>query len=147
MTFVNFEKVGVQVILKNTIAFILSYKFSGISIRQKSQLQWGCDDVLFEDKKIPVNSPQVSFARPSTPLIKDANLYVSGLPKTMTQEDLQRIFQPYGRIITSRILVDPCTGTRLYPGFIADLENLKNLENLEFSILQLNLKTCRFLLK
>ena len=28
----------------------------------------------------------------------------------MTQEDLQRIFQPFGRIITSRILVDPSTG-------------------------------------
>nr|CAB3242085.1 ELAV-like protein 2 [Phallusia mammillata] len=61
---------------------------------------------------------KVSFARPSTPLIKDANLYVSGLPKTMTQEDLQRIFQPYGRIITSRILVDPSTGMSRGVGFV-----------------------------
>jgi len=37
-------------------------------------------------------------------------LYVSGLAKSMTQDDLQRIFQPFGRIITSRILVDPSTG-------------------------------------
>ncbi|XP_039251680.1 ELAV-like protein 1 isoform X2 [Styela clava] len=61
---------------------------------------------------------KVSFARPSTPLIKDANLYVSGLPKSMTQEDLQRIFSPYGRIITSRILVDFCTGMSRGVGFV-----------------------------
>ncbi|CAK8685555.1 unnamed protein product [Clavelina lepadiformis] len=61
---------------------------------------------------------KVSFARPSTPLIKDANLYVSGLPKSMTQEDLQRIFQPFGRIITSRILVDPSTGMSRGVGFV-----------------------------
>lgn len=61
---------------------------------------------------------KVSYARPSTPLIKDANLYVSGLPKTMTQDDLQRIFSPYGRIITSRILVDFCTGMSRGVGFV-----------------------------
>ena len=66
---------------------------------------------------------QVSFARPSTPLIKDANLYVSGLPKTMTHEDLQRVFQPYGRIITSRILQDACTG--FYFAFILVLKYCK----------------------
>nr|XP_026690480.1 ELAV-like protein 2 isoform X2 [Ciona intestinalis] len=61
---------------------------------------------------------KVSFARPSTPLIKDANLYVSGLPKSMTQEDLQRIFHPFGRIITSRILVEPSTGMSRGVGFV-----------------------------
>lgn len=47
---------------------------------------------------------KVSFARPSSDAIKGANLYVSGLPKSMTQEDLEAIFQPFGAIITSRIL-------------------------------------------
>uniref|UniRef100_H2YKB8 RRM domain-containing protein n=1 Tax=Ciona savignyi TaxID=51511 RepID=H2YKB8_CIOSA len=61
---------------------------------------------------------KVSYARPSTPLIKDANLYVSGLPKSMTQEDLQRIFHPFGRIITSRILVEPSTGMSRGVGFV-----------------------------
>ncbi|XP_013105304.1 protein elav isoform X2 [Stomoxys calcitrans] len=47
---------------------------------------------------------KVSFARPSSEAIKGANLYVSGLPKTMTQQDLEAIFAPFGQIITSRIL-------------------------------------------
>jgi len=53
---------------------------------------------------------QVSFARPSSEAIKGANLYVSGLPKHMTQQDLENLFSPYGRIITSRILCDNMTG-------------------------------------
>lgn len=47
---------------------------------------------------------KVSFARPSSDAIKGANLYISGLPKTMTQQDLEQIFCSYGTIITSRIL-------------------------------------------
>lgn len=53
---------------------------------------------------------QVSYARPSSASIRDANLYVSGLPKTMTQKELEQLFSQYGRIITSRILVDQVTG-------------------------------------
>jgi len=49
---------------------------------------------------------KVSFARPSSESIKGANLYVSGLPKNMSQEELEGLFKPYGRIITSRILSD-----------------------------------------
>jgi ELAV like protein 2/3/4 len=47
---------------------------------------------------------KVSFARPSSESIKGANLYISGLPKTITQEELEDIFRPYGEIITSRVL-------------------------------------------
>ncbi|XP_065201809.1 ELAV-like protein 3 [Planococcus citri] len=49
---------------------------------------------------------KVSYARPSSESIKGANLYVSGLPKNMTQMELESLFAPYGRIITSRILCD-----------------------------------------
>ncbi|KAI7695208.1 ELAV-like protein 3 [Sarcoptes scabiei] len=49
---------------------------------------------------------KVSFARPSSESIKGANLYVSGIPKTMTQQELENLFAPFGRIITSRILCD-----------------------------------------
>ncbi|NXD46507.1 ELAV2 protein, partial [Copsychus sechellarum] len=52
---------------------------------------------------------KVSYARPSSASIRDANLYVSGLPKTMTQKELEQLFSQYGRIITSRILVDQVT--------------------------------------
>ncbi|KAG1693788.1 ELAV-like protein 4 [Nymphon striatum] len=34
---------------------------------------------------------------------------VSGLPKSMTQQELESLFSPYGRIITSRILCDNVT--------------------------------------
>ncbi|CAG9792297.1 unnamed protein product [Diatraea saccharalis] len=53
---------------------------------------------------------KVSYARPSSEAIKGANLYVSGLPKTMTQTELERLFSPYGRIITSRILCENSGG-------------------------------------
>lgn len=49
---------------------------------------------------------KVSFARPSSDAIKGANLYISGLPKSMTQDDLEKLFSPFGRIITSRILTE-----------------------------------------
>ncbi|KAJ7405353.1 ELAV-like protein 4 [Willisornis vidua] len=61
---------------------------------------------------------QVSYARPSSASIRDANLYVSGLPKTMTQKELEQLFSQYGRIITSRILVDQVTGVSRGVGFI-----------------------------
>jgi len=59
---------------------------------------------------------KVSFARPSSEQIKGANLYVSGLPKSMTQQDLEALFSSYGRIITSRILSDNITGSGLSKG-------------------------------
>ncbi|CAO1312587.1 unnamed protein product [Diamesa serratosioi] len=61
---------------------------------------------------------KVSFARPSSESIKGANLYVSGLPKNITQPDLEAIFDSYGRIITSRILSDSMTGLSKGVGFI-----------------------------
>ncbi|XP_064197070.1 ELAV-like protein 1 [Anguilla rostrata] len=53
---------------------------------------------------------KVSYARPSSDTIKDANLYISGLPRTMTQKDVEDMFARYGRIINSRVLVDQATG-------------------------------------
>uniref|UniRef100_A0A8D8TL61 ELAV-like protein 2 n=3 Tax=Cacopsylla melanoneura TaxID=428564 RepID=A0A8D8TL61_9HEMI len=49
---------------------------------------------------------KVSYARPSCESIKRANLYICGLSKEMTKEDLEKLFSPYGTIITSRILCD-----------------------------------------
>lgn len=59
---------------------------------------------------------KVSYARPSSEAIKGANLYVSGLPKNMTQQDLETLFSPYGRIITSRILCDNITVRQFVTG-------------------------------
>ncbi|XP_054614415.1 ELAV-like protein 3 isoform X8 [Dunckerocampus dactyliophorus] len=59
--------------------------------------------------KLQTKTIKVSYARPSSASIRDANLYVSGLPKTMSQKDMEQLFSQYGRIITSRILVDQVT--------------------------------------
>lgn len=61
---------------------------------------------------------KVSYARPSSEAIKGANLYVSGLPKHMTQPDLERLFSSCGAIITSRILCDNISGLSKGVGFI-----------------------------
>jgi ELAV like protein 2/3/4 len=61
---------------------------------------------------------KVSIARPSSETIKGANLYISGLPKSMTQLDLEHLFNKCGHIITSRILADPQTGISKGVGFI-----------------------------
>jgi len=65
---------------------------------------------IFELEHCLYVSVEVSLARPSCELIKGANLYVSGLPKSMTQRELESMFVPCGNIITSRILCDSQTG-------------------------------------
>lgn len=64
-------------------------------------------------KQESVSCCQVSYARPSSDTIKDANLYISGLPKSMTQKDVEDMFSRFGRIINSRVLVDQVTGMTL----------------------------------
>ncbi|XP_029440408.1 ELAV-like protein 3 [Rhinatrema bivittatum] len=59
--------------------------------------------------KLQTKTIKVSYARPSSASIRDANLYVSGLPKAMSQKEMEQLFSQYGRIITSRILVDQVT--------------------------------------
>lgn len=61
---------------------------------------------------------KVSVARPSSESIKGANLYISGLPKNMAQQDLETMFTNCGIIITSRILCDQNTGISKGVGFI-----------------------------
>ena len=60
---------------------------------------------------------KVSYARPSSTAIKNANLYIAYLPKTFTQADLEGLFQQFGNIITSKILVDE-TGVSRGVGFV-----------------------------
>ncbi|XP_052475815.1 ELAV-like protein 1 isoform X1 [Carassius gibelio] len=61
---------------------------------------------------------KVSYARPSSDTIKDANLYISGLPKTMMQKDVEEMFASYGRIINSHVLVDQASGLSRGVAFI-----------------------------
>ncbi|KAM5192843.1 ELAV-like protein 1 isoform 1-T1 [Mantella aurantiaca] len=76
---------------------------------------------------------KVSFARPSSENIKDANLYISGLPRTMTQKDVEDMFSGFGRIINSRVLVDQATAKEwllLSRGLQEDQKISNNLTNL-----------------
>jgi ELAV like protein 2/3/4 len=61
---------------------------------------------------------KVSLARPSTEAIKGANLYICGLPKKMTQHELEDLFSRCGKIITARILNDNKTGLSRGVAFI-----------------------------
>lgn len=63
---------------------------------------------------------KVSYARPSSDSIKGANLYVSGLPKHMNQQDLEKLFSPYGTIISSRILHENISVGHLLQGGAED---------------------------
>lgn len=72
----------------------------------------------FNGLRLQNKTIKVSFARPSSDAIKGANLYVSGLSKSMTQQDLESLFSSFGQIITSRILCDNITGLSKGVGFI-----------------------------
>ncbi|XP_038129967.1 ELAV-like protein 1a isoform X4 [Cyprinodon tularosa] len=61
---------------------------------------------------------KVSYARPSSETIKDANLYISGLPRSMTQKDVEEMFSRFGHIINSRVLVDQSSGVSRGVAFI-----------------------------
>ena len=69
---------------------------------------------------LPLNNKtiKVSYARPSSSAIKNANLYVANLPQQFSQNELEAMFRPYGTIITSKVLVDQDTGLGKGIGFV-----------------------------
>ena len=104
----------------------------------------------------------MSYARPSSESIKGANLYISGLPKSMTQQDLEKLFSQCGKIITSRILYDTNTGQKafffsfflhgrsvvfffglfLYPQNFATVERFVLFSSIDFFFLNSNIICC-----
>nr|CDJ89932.1 RNA recognition motif domain containing protein [Haemonchus contortus] len=72
----------------------------------------------FNGLRLQNKTIKVSYARPSNENIKGSNLYVSGIPKSMTLNELEAIFRPFGQIITSRILSDNITGLSKGVGFV-----------------------------
>lgn len=59
----------------------------------------------FDGQQLNSKKIRVSYARPSSDEIKNANLYISGLPKAVTENDLKTWFGVYGTIISSKILM------------------------------------------
>jgi len=98
----------------------------------------------FNGLRLQNKTIKVSYARPSSESIKGANLYVSGLPKSMTQLELEQLFKPYGKIITSRILCDNLTGISKGVGFVRfdqRFEAEKAIENLNNTYIQIQNNT------
>lgn len=56
--------------------------------------------------KLTNKTIKVSIARPSSNEIKNANLYVSGLPLTCSEQELRSLFSRFGAIITSKVLYE-----------------------------------------
>lgn len=68
--------------------------------------------------KLQNKTIKVSLARPSCESIKGANLYICGLPKSVTTHELENLFKSCGNIITTRILCDQKTSTSRGVAFI-----------------------------
>lgn len=71
----------------------------------------------FNGLQIENKTIKVSYARPSCESIKGANLYICGMPKKWTVDDMNNYFGQCGRIITSRILFNS-SGQSKGVGFI-----------------------------
>eukprot|EP00727_Mastigamoeba_balamuthi_P012311 m51a1_g7702 putative elav-like protein 2-like isoform x5 (564) ;mRNA; r:77387-80089 len=65
---------------------------------------------VLNGKQLEKKVLKVSYSRPPSHDIRGANLYISGLEPSLTRTELEQIFSRYGRIIDSKILVDPVTG-------------------------------------
>ncbi|XP_014204731.1 sex-lethal homolog [Copidosoma floridanum] len=53
---------------------------------------------------------KVSFARPSGEEIKETNLYVTNLPRNITEKQIEDMFSQFGQIVQKNILKDKFTG-------------------------------------
>lgn len=53
---------------------------------------------------------KVSLARPQSDELRETNLYVTNLPRTITEDQLDTIFGKYGLIVQKNILRDKLTG-------------------------------------
>lgn len=69
--------------------------------------------LIVENKRI-----KVSIARPSRPEIKDANLYVGGLPANCSEIQLKQLFSEYGEIISCRVIKPSQKSADYHFGFV-----------------------------
>lgn len=66
-----------------------------------------------QNKKI-----KVAYSRPGGEEIKNANLYLRGIPKNMTEEEFRELMSPYGDIVQCRLLKDATGGKNKGVGFV-----------------------------
>ncbi|KAJ8926350.1 hypothetical protein NQ314_021296 [Rhamnusium bicolor] len=53
---------------------------------------------------------KVSYSRPPGTDMKDSNLYITNLPKDVTEQDVDNLFKDYGEIVQRTVLKDKITG-------------------------------------
>lgn len=71
---------------------------------------------------------KVSYARPQSDDIKETNLYITNLPRTITDEQLDIIFGKYGTIVQKNILRDKLTGFPRGVAFVRLVNGLYTLK-------------------
>ncbi|XP_053381527.1 ELAV-like protein 1 isoform X1 [Mercenaria mercenaria] len=68
---------------------------------------------------------------------KAFNIYVKNIPSTFTETDLDRLFDPFGKIVTSKVLMDLQTGQSRNVGFVL----YETKEEADKAIAEMNGKT------
>ncbi|XP_050299385.1 sex-lethal homolog isoform X2 [Anthonomus grandis grandis] len=53
---------------------------------------------------------KVSYSRPPGTDMRDSNLYITNLPKDVTEQDVENLFKDYGEIVQRTVLKDKHTG-------------------------------------
>ncbi|XP_059487403.1 sex-lethal homolog isoform X2 [Neocloeon triangulifer] len=71
---------------------------------------------------------KVSYARPSSEEIKDTNLYITNLPRDITDDILEAMFNPYGKIVQKNILKDKISGMPRGVAFVRYNTNQEAME-------------------
>lgn len=93
-----------------------SYGFGFVDFQHAADAQRAIETLSglqLQNKRI-----KVALARPGGDQIKGANLYIRNIPVHWKEVDLNKIFEPYGKIIQSRVLVDLGTGVSKRVGFV-----------------------------
>nr|BAE86938.1 sex-lethal [Bombyx mori] len=86
-----------------------SYGFGFVNFTREEDAARAID--TFNGYQLRNKRLKVSYARPSGDDIKETNLYVTNLPRAITDDQLETIFGKYGRIVQKHILRDKNSGT------------------------------------
>lgn len=79
-----------------------SYGFGFVDYETHEQALKAIDEL--NGHEVDTKKIKVAFARPAGQDIKQANLYVKNVPSSWSQEDVRKVFEPYGSIIQVRVL-------------------------------------------
>ncbi|XP_063832924.1 sex-lethal homolog [Ostrinia nubilalis] len=85
-----------------------SYGFGFVNFTREEDAARAID--TFNGYQLRNKRLKVSYARPSGEDIKETNLYVTNLPRAITEDQLETIFGKYGRIVQKHILRDKSNG-------------------------------------